>query len=143
MTSTRTLKIVRMYCGDDGQSHFEDLWLPLEENISHPDPNMVGRSIGFMAGFPAESVSFRATPPGGDHPFHASPGRALQFTLSGLLELEVGDGTTYRLGPGDVLLIDEQGRGQGHISRELAPRLTLNVHLPVDLDLDPFRAKPG
>jgi hypothetical protein len=135
------VKITRMFSGDDGQSHFEDLLLPTEENTSHPCPTMVGRSIGFMASLPAEAVSFRVTPPGGDHHFHWSPGRAFQFTLSGLLELELGDGSVRRFGPGDVLLIDEQGRGQGHTSREIEPRLTLNVHIPTDLELPFIRAE--
>ncbi|HEX5266137.1 MAG TPA: hypothetical protein VFW24_05140 [Acidimicrobiales bacterium] len=135
MSETRYVKVTRLYSGDDGQSHFEDLLLPVEENLAHPCPTIAGRSIGFMAELPAESVSFRLTPPGGDHPFHWSPGRAFQVTLTGLLELEVGDGTVRRFGPGDVLLLDEQGQGQGHRSREIEPRLTLNVHLPVDLDL--------
>jgi hypothetical protein len=134
-----SLKITRLYAGDDGISHFEDLWVPLEENLSHPCPTLLGRSIGFMAAFPAEQVSFRVTPPGGDHPFHWSPGRALQLTLVGLLELELGDGATRRFGPGDVLIIDEQGKGQGHLSREIEPRLTVNVHLPLDFDLTQFR----
>jgi len=131
-----------MYSGDDGRSHFEDLWLPLEENLSHPCPTMEGRSIGFMAGFPATDVSFRVTPPGGDHEFHWSPGRSLQLTLTGVIELEVGDGSTRQFGPGDVLIIDEQSTGQGHRSRELAPRLTVNVSLPPDLDLTQYRTPP-
>jgi hypothetical protein len=135
------VRVTRLYAGDDGESHFEDLRLWVEENTSHPCPAIAGRSIGFMAQLPAEAVSFRVTPPGGDHPFHWSPGRALQLTLTGLLELEVGDGTVRRFGPGDVLLIDEQGRGQGHLSREIEPRLTLNVHLPLDLEL-PFIPEP-
>ena len=137
MGETRYVRVTRLYSGDDGQSHFEDLLLPIEENMAHPCPTMDSRSIGFMAGLAAESVSFRVTPPGGDHPFHWSPGRAFQFTLTGLLELEVGDGTVRRFGPGDVLLIDEQGRGQGHRSREIEARLTVNVHVPADLEL-PF-----
>jgi len=140
VSEQRYVKITRMFSGDDGQSHFEDLLLPIEENTSHPCPTMVGRSIGFMASLAAEAVSFRVTPPGGDHQFHWSPGRAFQFTLSGLLELELGDGSLRRFGPGDVLLIDEQGRGQGHTSREIEPRLTLNVHLPIDLELPFVRA---
>lgn len=139
MSEPRFINITRIYAGDDGQSHFEDLRVPLEENTAHPCPAIAGRSIGFMAQLPAEAVSFRVTPPGGDHPFHWSPGRALQFTLTGLLELEVGDGSVRRFGPGDVLLLDEQGRGQGHWSKEIEPRFTLNVHLPVDLDLAPYR----
>jgi hypothetical protein len=131
------IKVTRIFAGEDGQSHFEDLLLATAENTAHPCPSIAGRSIGFMAQLPAEAVSFRVTPPGGDHPFHWSPGRALQFTITGLLELEVGDGTRRRFGPGDVLLLDEQGEGQGHQSHEIEPRMTINVHLPVDLEL-PF-----
>jgi hypothetical protein len=140
--SHRVVKVTRIYAGDDGQSHFEDLWIPLEENVNHPAPTMVGRSIGFMADLPAEGMSFRVTPPGGDHPFHFSPGRSLQVTVQGLLELEVGDGSTRRFGPGDFLLLDEQGQGQGHQSHELEPRVTVNIAIPTSLDLDQFRTPP-
>lgn len=143
MPDPKTIKATRLYSGEDGQSHFEDLWFPLVENVNHPCPTMEGRSIGFMTAFPASEMSFRVTPPGGDHDFHWSPGRAFQLTLIGLLELEVGDGTKRRFGPGDVLIIDEQGKGQGHRSRELEPRLTANVKLPEDLDLSHYRTQPS
>jgi len=139
MSAVKQIKITRIYCGDDGMSHFEDLTVPLEEFKSHPAPSMAGRSIGFMASLPATSMSLRVTPPGGDHPFHFSPGRTLAVTVTGLLELEVGDGSTRRFGPGDLLLLDEQGRGQGHISRELKPRLTVYVDVPTTLDLSVYR----
>jgi hypothetical protein len=140
---SRTVRITRVYAGEDGISHFEDLWVPLEENVTHPASTMVGRSIGFMAYLPAESMSFRFTPPGGDHPFHPSPGRSLQITVQGELELELGDGATRRFAPGDFLMLDEGGQGQGHLSREIAPRTTVNIALPDDLDLDQFRTPPG
>jgi len=136
------IKITRIFAGDDGQSHFEDLRVPLEEGLSHPAPSMAGRSTGFMAALPATGMSFRVTPPGGDHPFHFSPGRTLAVTVTGLLELEVGDGSTRRFGPGDLLLLDEQGSGQGHTSRELEPRLTVYIELPTSLDLSAFRVPP-
>jgi len=138
----RYIKITRIYAGDDGKSHFEDLWLPLEEVKDHPCPTITGESIGFIGGLPATQVSWRVTPPGGDHDFHWSPGRALQFTLKGLLELELGDGERRRFGPGDSFMLDEQGKGQGHRSIELEPRITLNVHLDPDLDLSPYRTPP-
>ena len=142
MAEARVVNVTRIYAGDDGQSHFEDLWIPLEENVNHPAPTMAGRSIGFMAELPAEGMSLRFTPPGGDHPFHFSPGRSLQVTVKGVLELEVGDGSTRRFGPGDFLLLDEQGRGQGHMSREIEPRVTVNIAIPTSLDLDQFRKPP-
>jgi hypothetical protein len=142
VSEKKYIKITRVYAGDDGISHFEDLWLPLEENTNHPCPTINGESIGFIGSLPATDVSWRVTPPGGDHDFHWSPGRALQFTLSGLLELELGDGSRRQFGPGDSFMLDEQGKGQGHRSNELAPRITLNVHLDPDLDLSPYRIPP-
>jgi hypothetical protein len=139
VAETSAVRVTRVYAGDDGISHFEDLWIPLVEQVNHPSPTMVGRSVGLMAWLPASEMSFRVTPPGGDHPFHASPGRSLQITVSGILELELGDGARRRFGPGDFLMLDEQGAGQGHQSHELAPRVTVNVELPTDLDLAPFR----
>jgi hypothetical protein len=99
MAGEKYIKITRIYTGDDEISHFEDLWLPLEENTNHPCPTINGESIGFMGSLPATEVSWRVTPPGGDHDFHWSPGRALQFTLSGLLELELGDGSRRAVRP--------------------------------------------
>jgi hypothetical protein len=139
MAESRSISITRIFAGDDGQSHFEDLSVPLEEFFGHPAPTIAGRSIGFMAALPATEMSFRVTPPGGDHPFHFSPGRSLQVTVQGVLELEVGDGSTRRFGPGDFLLLDEQGSGQGHMSREIEPRVTVNIEIPTSLDLAPFR----
>jgi hypothetical protein len=44
--------IVRIYTGDDGQTHFEDLPLPAEEN----------RNIALQAGAPtSSSAAFRRT----------------------------------------------------------------------------------
>jgi hypothetical protein len=139
MSEKRWIKIERLYAGDDGRSHFEDLWLSLEERLDHPCPTIAGESIGFVGQLPATAVAWRVTPPGGDHDFHWSPGRALQFTLTGLLELEVGGGERRRFGPGSALMLDEQGKGQGHRSIELEPRTTLNVYVDPDLDLSPYR----
>jgi hypothetical protein len=138
MSAKRWIKIERLYAGDDGASHFEDLWFPLEEKLDHPSPTIAGESIGFVGQLPATAVSWRVTPPGGDHDFHWSPGRALQFTLVGLLELEVGGGERRRFGPGSALMLDEQGVGQGHRSIEIEPRTTLNVYLDPELDLSPY-----
>ena len=46
MSAKRWIKIERVYAGDDGLSHFEDLWFPLEENLDHPAPSIAGESIG-------------------------------------------------------------------------------------------------
>ena len=60
-------------------------------------------------------------------------------TLSGVVEIECGDGAKRRLGAGEILLADDL-TGQGHITRELeAPRRSLFIPLPDDFDVDSLR----
>jgi len=54
--------------------------------------------------------------------------------LSGLVEIEVGDGSKRRLGAGDILLADDT-TGQGHITRDLeGPRRGIFIFLGDDVD---------
>lgn len=62
MAESRSVSITRIFAGDDGQSHFEGLSVPLEEFFGHPAPTIAGRSIGFMAALPATEMSFRVHP---------------------------------------------------------------------------------
>ena len=50
------------------------------------------------------------------------------------MEIECGDRSKRRLGPGDILLADDT-TGQGHLTREIeGPRRSLFIPLPDDLD---------
>ena len=116
------MKITRVYTGDDGESHFEDVELPLK------DAGQVGRLTSLI---PATGVVFRET--GGDYDldWHNAPRRQYVVMLSGGgVELEVGDGTKRRLGPGDVLLAEDT-TGRGHKSRAVddQPRISIFVTL--------------
>jgi hypothetical protein len=123
------MQITRVYTGGDQRSHFEDLVIAENETVHGWLTEQV----------PAMGVIFRRTPPGGSLDFHPAPRRQLVLTLSGAVELECGDGTVRRLGPGDVLLADDT-TGQGHISREVeSPRRTVFIPLPEELDLAPWR----
>jgi hypothetical protein len=49
------------------------------------------------------------------------------FILSGQMEIGIGDGTTRRFGPGDVVLADDR-TGKGHTTRSLGvPRVSATV----------------
>ena len=48
--------------------------------------------------------------------WHCAPRRQYSITLSGNAEVEVGDGSVARLGPGDALLAEDL-TGQGHVLR--------------------------
>ncbi|HEY5646459.1 MAG TPA: hypothetical protein VIS76_10980 [Pseudomonadales bacterium] len=113
------MKILRVYTGDDGASHFEDVDIELEDR---------GGAGRISAPWPATGVLFREVD--GDYAldFHNAPRRQLVINLTGSVDIEVGDGTVRRLGPGDILLAEDT-TGQGHISRAVdgEPRTCLFV----------------
>ena len=98
--------VVRVYTGPDGQSHFEEVDLPFNLSQEAPRTDIQG-SLG---------IQFVYQPPGFVIDMHPAPRRQYVITLQGLAEIVMGDGTTLRFGPGDVLLAEDL-TGQGHITR--------------------------
>src|SRR5205085_5551690 len=93
--------IVRIYTGQDGQTHFEDLPLPAEE--SHNVALQAGANLVFRC-FPADYSS----------DWHTAPRRQYIFILAGQMEIGIADGSTRRFGPGDVVLADDLSRPGPH-----------------------------
>lgn len=108
---------VRIYSGEDGQSHFEELELPT---------GPVGRSPVQAA----TGISFRRSEPGDFMDWHNAPRRQYVITLSGQVEIGIGDGTVRRLGPGDVLLAEDL-TGRGHTTRNVGDGPRVSVAIPL------------
>jgi hypothetical protein len=84
-------------------------------------------------------VIFRENPVGASIEFHNAPRRQFVITISGVGELECGDGSRRRFGPGDILLADDT-TGQGHITREIqGPRRVIFVPVPKEYDVTAWR----
>ncbi|MDE0511939.1 MAG: hypothetical protein OXI88_09160 [Gammaproteobacteria bacterium] len=120
------MKIVRLYSGDDGESHFQDIEIDLKPHGS-----------GFYSElFKTEGVMFRSV--AGDYSldYHTAHKRFLVVNLTGFVDLEVGDGTVKRMGPGTVLLAEDY-TGRGHRSKavEGEPRTCLMIPLAEDVKL--------
>jgi uncharacterized cupin superfamily protein len=115
------MKYIRIYTGDDGLTHFEDVEVATE-------PAGFSRTSAL---FPATGVIFRSSP--GDHfnDWHPAPRRQFVIHLAGEVEVTVGDGETRRIGPGDVVMVEDT-TGTGHITKGIGTgeRLTLFVPLP-------------
>ena len=95
------MAIVRIYTGDDGRSHFQDI-----EPEFHPVDS--GWPLDGDAVIQAESgILLRRFDPSRSNPWHLAPGRVCVFTVSGAVEIEVGDGTKRRVGPGDILIAED------------------------------------
>jgi hypothetical protein len=93
-----------LYSGDDGKSHFEDL--DQKEGSRH-----------FLTGVAVTALVFKNDMNRDDlHGWHTAPRRQWCITLSGSVEIGLGDGTKKTFGPGDVFLAEDV-TGQGHTAK--------------------------
>ena len=115
------MRVVRIFTGDDGESHFEDIDVPLE------DLGPIGRLSSLQ---PATGIVFREVGGDYDYDFHNAPRRQYVVNLDAAVDIEVGDGTRRRIGPGEILLAeDTTGRGHRSIAVAGKPRRCLFVTL--------------
>ena len=115
------MQVTRIYTGDDGESHFEDVEIELA------DRGAMGRISELVA---AQGVIFREVDGDYDLDFHNAPRRQYVVNLTGSVELETGDGTQRVLGPGEILLAeDTTGRGHRSVAVDGRPRRCLFITL--------------
>ena len=109
--------ISRLYSGEDGESHIEELDLD-----SHPELLSLQSATGIV---------FRSTEPGALHDWHTAPRRQFVITLSGEVEIGLGDGTVVRYGPGHVNLAEDL-TGRGHTTRVVGDVPRVKATIPLD-----------
>jgi hypothetical protein len=97
------IRCVRLWTGDDQNSHFAEGIIDLE-----PGP----RGDMLSGKFPITAVSIQETNADPKLGWHTDAARQLVITLSGTLEFATRNGV-FRLGAGDVLFTEEKG-GTGH-----------------------------
>jgi len=118
-------KMWRVYSGSDGRSHLAEIPLDLKPFVDVEGMRGEGTPLQQATG-----IAFRAAPPGYVLGWHCAPRRQYSITISGAAEIEVGDGTIVRLGPGDVLLAEDL-TGQGHITRVIGDQPRLSALIPL------------
>lgn len=129
------IRCVRIWTGDDQNSHAEEGWLELEAG-AHGNDLLTGK-IGTV------HASFQETKSGGTFAWHTAPVRQLVVTLSGTLDFETRGGQHFILKPGDVLLAEDT-TGGGHCWRLVddQPWRRLYVVLAPDVPV-PFKRAAG
>jgi quercetin dioxygenase-like cupin family protein len=115
------MAIIRIFAGPDGQSHFEEIEPRFE---SRGDQSESAELI------PGSGIVVRRFAPTRSNPWHHAPGRYAVFTLTGAVDIEIGDGTVRRLGPGDILIAEDL-TGQGHGTREVGPGPRVSIFVPL------------
>lgn len=125
MPTTTRKNIIRIYAGEDGQSHFERMPLAFE-----PFTDTEGAHGKATIIEDASGISFRTSQPGYSLDWHCAPRRQYVIQLRGQLELEIGDGTKLIAGPGDVILAEDL-TGQGHKTRVIGDEERLYAIVPL------------
>lgn len=117
------MKVTRIYTGEDGESHFEVVEVPLRDR---------GGAIGRISALQgASGIVFRETGGDYDFDFHNAPRRQYVINLDAAVEIEVGSGEKRVLRPGDILLAEDTA-GRGHRSRAVDGRPRRSIFVTLD-----------
>ena len=121
--------VTRVYTSEDGESHIEDLEVPLDE-----------ANNGFMSQLMSlQGIVFRESDWSGPSPFHNARWRHFCVPIVGSFEIECSDGTKRLIGPGTIML-GEDVEGRGHASIEVdTPRQTIFLPVPDDFDTSSWK----
>jgi len=126
----KPLVITRIFTGQDGLAHAEDVELDLNARGATDMLKATGAEFSVRpptAG--ADPRSTAATDPAAPQ-WHTGPARQFVITLSGHSEVEVSGGVHVVAGPGHINLIEDT-TGKGHITRNFGPddRIALTIPL--------------
>ena len=116
---------VRVFSGDDGQSHIEEFEPDFQPFVDTEGAHGDGTAMEGATG-----LTIRRNPPGYFLDWHCAPRRQYAITIAGEVEVGVGDGTVRRMGPGSVLLAEDL-TGHGHTTRVVGNETRITVVVPL------------
>ena len=106
----------RVYTGDDGESHLEQLDSVSVLEITEPQP--------------AANIVFREAPPGNFIDWHPAPRRQYIIQLAGEVEIGFVDRSSIRYRPGDVRLVEDT-TGRGHTTTVVSAGPSITAVVPL------------
>ncbi len=116
------MNVLRIYTGKDGESHFEDIEIELND----------GGPIGKLSKkFKATGVIFRETPADYDYDWHNAPQRQFIVMLDAGVEITIASGEKRIINAGEVILVEDT-KGHGHISKALKNKPRKSVFITLD-----------
>jgi hypothetical protein len=115
------MKITRIFSDEKGESHFEDIEIPLIDQ----------GEIGFLSkDVEVKKLQFRKVSADYDYDFHHAPQRQYIVFLDGGVEIETSLGEIRQFQTGEILLVEDT-TGKGHKTKNLEKRerTSLFIHL--------------
>ena len=121
------MKYVRLHADKNGNTHFEDTALKLDEADYRPPAPLMFVSHAYTT----DGMQFIRLPSGWAAESVQVPKKQFLICLKGQLELTASDGKTRSFGPGDTVLMEDSD-GKGHRTRVKGDGECLAAVIPVD-----------
>lgn len=115
------MKITKIFSDENGESHFEDLEIPL---INQGE-------IGFLSeDIQVKRLQFRTVSADYDYNFHCAPQKQYIVLLDGGVEIQTSSGEIRKFRTGEILLVEDTS-GKGHKTKNLErkERTSLFIHI--------------
>ena len=109
-------RLFHVFATPDGESHLEQL--------------SVAPTAGTLPLTGLRAISYKPN----KVDWHLAPRPQFAINLTGELQVETSDGSKHRIGPGDLVYLEDT-RGKGHITRLLNPVTALFIIPPDGLDI--------
>jgi uncharacterized cupin superfamily protein len=116
------MKITRLYVDEKGETHFQDVQIPYEQQ---------GPAGQTSKRYPATGIIFRETPATYDLDWHNAPRKQYIINLDGAVDITVSDGETRRIGAGEVFLVEDV-TGKGHLSKAVQGKIRHSIFIPIE-----------
>lgn len=114
--------IPRIYADEAGETHFEDIDVPLKD----------GGPIGFLSEtVKATGVIFRETAADYDYEWHNAPSKRYVIILEGDVEFTVSDGEKRQFFAGDVVLLEDT-TGKGHYAQTISDKVRKSIFVTTE-----------
>ncbi|TCC88516.1 hypothetical protein EZ428_17900 [Pedobacter frigiditerrae] len=114
-----TFKITRIFPDAKGDSHFQDLEIPMAAN----------GEIGFLSeAQKVGNIIFRKVKPDYDYDFHQAPAKQYIILLDGTIEIETSTGAKRTFLSGDVLLLEDTW-GKGHRTKNITKQIRSSIFI--------------
>ena len=122
----QTLRYAVVFSDSNDVTHFRDEELPWQVQKSS-DPRTAILVTPFLD---AEKIGFLRIPAGYSADWHPAPGKRFVMVLSGVMEVEAGDGERRKFTAGSVALVTDV-KGRGHRTSVVGNQEVLLVWVPV------------
>jgi hypothetical protein len=126
----KAVVITRIFTGQDGLAHAEDIELNLNARGATDMLKATGAEFSVRAPTAGANSGNTAAADANAPGWHTGPARQFVITLSGRSEIEVSGGVHVAAGPGHINLIEDT-TGKGHITRNFGPEDRIALTIPL------------